>query len=133
MVASEILDKIVNKIQDAIGKRLDFIVVFGSQARGNTHPLSDVDIGVKTSAAESERFEMRLKLAGLFDPDSRPRIDIVLLDGAPLTLQYRAVRDGKILFERGSEVWPCYVEQVLIRYPDWRIYLSNYLKESVGV
>ncbi|MDO8123881.1 MAG: nucleotidyltransferase domain-containing protein [Candidatus Hermodarchaeota archaeon] len=129
----KVLQKIVRRIQACVGNRLEFIVLFGSRARGKTLPLSDIDLGVKASVSETEYGKLQLELAELFTFDSPPRIDIVLLDAAPLTLKYRVVRDGRILYQRTPEVWPTFVEEVLSRYPDWKIYLDHYLAEAVGV
>jgi len=133
LVPDDLLREIVERIRACIGSRLEFIVLFGSAARGEIHPLSDIDVGVKSSAPEGERGDLLLSLAGLYDFDSRPRVDIVLLDTASLTLKYRVVRDGRLLFQRDGEAWPRFVEQVLSRYPDWKTYLDRYLAESVGV
>jgi predicted nucleotidyltransferase len=126
------LRKIVCKIQACIGNQLDFIVLFGSRAHGTFLPISDIDLGVKVSVAETGYGRLQLELAGLFAFDALPRIDIVLVDAASLTLKYRVVRDGRLLYQRTPEVWPTFVEEVLTRYPDWKIYLDHYLTEAIG-
>jgi predicted nucleotidyltransferase len=127
------LQKTVRRIQACVGNKLEFIVLFGSRAHGTPLPISDIDLGVKVSVSETEYGRLQLELAGLFTYESLPRIDIVLLDAASLTLKYRVVRDGQLLYQRTPDVWPTFVEEVLSRYPDWKIYLDHYLAEAVGV
>lgn len=127
------LKKIVRQIQACVGNKLDFIVLFGSRAQGTSLPISDMDIGVKVSASENEYGKLQLELAGFFTSDAHPQIDIVLLDAASLTLKYRVIRDGKLLYQRNADLWPTFVEEVLSRYPDWKIYIDHYLAEAVGV
>ncbi|MHA1813672.1 MAG: nucleotidyltransferase domain-containing protein, partial [Candidatus Thorarchaeota archaeon] len=44
----ELTEKITKRIIDTLGDRVDLIVLFGSVARGESQPLSDIDIGVRT-------------------------------------------------------------------------------------
>ncbi|MHA2034054.1 MAG: type VII toxin-antitoxin system MntA family adenylyltransferase antitoxin [Candidatus Thorarchaeota archaeon] len=129
----ELTEKITKRIIDTLGDRVDLIVLFGSVARGESQSLSDIDIGVRTSAPHEQWSEIQLDLLGLFDMSKDPAIDVVLLNEASLTLQFRVIRDGRVLFERRPGLWEEYVELVLQRYPDWAAYIDRYLRESVGV
>ena len=126
------LNEVVTRITQLLGDDLDFIVLFGSAATGHTHKLSDLDIGVKVSVPESSYAEVFKELLSLFDSTENPHIDVTLLNLASLSLQFRSVRDGKMLYSRNEEVWQVYVEYVLTRYPDWNLYIENYLKQSIG-
>ncbi|MHA2016213.1 MAG: type VII toxin-antitoxin system MntA family adenylyltransferase antitoxin [Candidatus Thorarchaeota archaeon] len=129
----ELTEKITKRIIDTLGDRVDLIVLFGSVARGESQPLSDIDIGVRTGAPHEQWSEIQLDLLGLFDMSKDPAIDVVLLNETSLTLEFRAIRDGRVLFERRPGLWEEYVEFVLQRYPDWATYIDRYLRESVGV
>ena len=82
---------------------VDVAYLFGSAARGDTGPLSDVDValllqpGVSREAAFDLRLRMMTALGRAFDADE---IDVVVLNDAPLLLQHRVLRDGKVLFCR---------------------------------
>jgi predicted nucleotidyltransferase len=127
------IKEMTKRIQEIVGEDLEFVVLFGSYARGDNSPISDIDIGVKTSRNSEGNNSLQLKLAGLGDTMSKPSFDIVLLDNASLTLQYRVVRDGEILYQRDSDAWPAFVEYVISRYPDWIIFLEQHLTESLGL
>jgi uncharacterized protein len=77
--------------------------VFGSQARGNPGPLSDVDVAVWAAPGTdpSRRFALRLELANAatraLDGET---VDLVVLDDASPLLRQRAWRDGELLIDR---------------------------------
>ncbi len=129
------LEMIITTIKGHLGDQLDFIVLFGSLSTGYFNPLSDIDIGVSVSNPRKELPEISGELLSLFDFDdktSSPRIDITLLNLASLSLRFRVVQGGQILYAKDEEVWPFFVEYVLNRYPDWHYYIENYLKQSLG-
>ncbi len=135
MNTSNQMSEIVIKIREHLGEQVDFIVLFGSMSTGETHPQSDIDIGVKVSNPQKELqlvFGDLLSLFDFVDKRNSPKIDVTLLNLADLSLLYRVVRDGKVLYSKDEDVWPCFVEYVLGRYPDWKYYIENYLKQSLG-
>ncbi|MCL6639266.1 MAG: DUF86 domain-containing protein [Firmicutes bacterium] len=77
--------------------------LFGSQATGRATPVSDVDAGVLFHEGmddmESFQVEMSLQddLEKTFQTDN---LDLIVLDKAPLPLQYNAT-SGKLLFSAG--------------------------------
>ena len=129
------MEEIITKIRNHLGRQLDFIVLFGSRATGHSYPLSDIDIGVRVTNSQKGLHDTFVDLLSLFDyvdTTSSPKIDVTLLNLASLTLLYRVVRDGELLYTKDESVWPCFVEYVLNRYPDWNYYIENYLKQSLG-
>jgi len=72
--------------------------LFGSLARGNTGPLSDVDVAVKFSDQVRDRFGERLSIHdALCRHLGTDRIDLVDLDEASPVLRFNVVRDGIVL------------------------------------
>ena len=75
--------------------------LFGSQARGEAAPLSDVDLAVVLDPATTGQGAGRDDLnAGLMQILRRNDVDLVLADGAPPLLRHRVVRHGLGLFAR---------------------------------
>ena len=101
---------------------VETVYLFGSQAQGFTHPLSDVDIGVVFENPEkykNKTMEPYLKLDDIFsDVFPKKQIDVVFLQFTPLSLQFNATRDGKVLYEKDEKKRFCYQEDVLKRYLD---------------
>jgi predicted nucleotidyltransferase len=77
-----------------------FAYLFGSLAMGVARPFSDVDIAVHLE--ESADFvEERMNLFGrLTDRLETGRVDVVVLNTAPLTLKARVVRCNRLLVDR---------------------------------
>lgn len=84
------------QIAELAGKYgLDFVVLFGSQATGRTHPKSDVDIGV-ISHSEVDRLKLMNEMDKIF---GREDVTVVDLSMASPTLMRAIVIDGKLLYE----------------------------------
>ena len=76
---------------------LDFVVLFGSQATGKTHPKSDIDIGIISKVP----FDInRLTIDFYYDVFKREDVEVVDLSSVSSTLMRAVVRDGKLLYER---------------------------------
>ena len=92
------------RLRDALDRNgVAAAYVFGSQARGNPGPLSDVDVAVWAAPGSnpSRRFALRLELARAatraLDGET---VDLVVLDDASPLLRQRAWRDGELLVDR---------------------------------
>ena len=81
---------------------LDFLVIYGSYARGKARENSDIDVGVKGHVD----FEQNLKLTGeLSDSLNMDFIDVVDLNKASPLLAHTATREAVIIFERQTGVF----------------------------
>jgi len=112
---------------------IETIYLFGSQAEGKTHPLSDFDFGIvfeKPEKYKDNTLDVYSKLYGIFT-DVLPKsylhrrfqmreheFDIVFLQFAPISLQFSAIRDGKVLYEKDKEKRLQYEEYIIKRNAD---------------
>ena len=98
--------------------------LFGSQARGASGPLSDVDVAVLASeslAGKGARFDLRLRLTNaLISMLQVNQVDVVVLNDAPLLLQHRVLRDGLVLFCRDELARVRYETQAILKYLDFQ-------------
>jgi predicted nucleotidyltransferase len=84
-------------------KRVELAYLFGSVAEGKEGKLSDVDLAVflDESLSKLERFNLQLKLiselTGILKTD---RIDLVIMNDAPLTLNYEIIKANHPLLVR---------------------------------
>jgi predicted nucleotidyltransferase len=112
-------------------KKLGVAVVylFGSRSTGQDTPLSDVDIGVVFQALHLEE-ETRAVYQSLFEifSDQYPscKVDIVLLQAAPLALQYSVLKEGKVLFQEDPIFRADYENRVINQYLDFRPVLDYF-------
>ena len=94
------------------------VYLFGSRVENSVGPMSDFDVALLVDrAADGPRLRARLahELARSLETD---RIDVVLLNRAPIELAYAVVADGKVLFEQDVATRVEYEANVLSRYGD---------------
>lgn len=95
--------------------------LFGSQARGDPGPLSDVDLAVwlDDNPEPGRRLRRQLALsaqaASLLGTDE---VELVVLNGAPPLLAQRVIRDGELLAERSTMTRVRLETEAIIRYLD---------------
>lgn len=99
--------------------------VFGSQARGDAHAGSDVDVAVTVARGpvDKERWPWGLRAgiaSALMAALSRGDVDVVLLHEAPPLLARRVMRDGVLVFTRDEAATTCRVAERLVRWWDWK-------------
>jgi predicted nucleotidyltransferase len=106
-------------------KRLGISIVylFGSRATGGGNKLSDIDIGVvfKDFPSSGDTRVLYNALYKIFSElYSNSKIDIVFLQTAPLSLQYSAIKDAKVLFEEYPILTADYEYRVVNQYLDFK-------------
>ena len=97
-------DRTTAQAGTALGKHEAVIAgyVFGSIARGDATQLSDIDLAVLLQPApDDELFRTRIELLGAMAKSlGSNKVDLVVLNTAPLALVYRVLRDGRLIYER---------------------------------
>ncbi len=80
---------------------LRLIVLFGSQAKGQTHPGSDVDVAIwmELSLSAEDRLALWGALTRLFEAE----VDLTTLNRSEPLLLYQVASTGRLLYE--SEEW----------------------------
>jgi predicted nucleotidyltransferase len=79
------------------------LFVFGSLARGELKPLSDLDFGIllDNQLSKIERFRKHIDLAVKFSKlINTDEIDIIILNDAPMRFIRKVLTTGKLVFER---------------------------------
>ena len=102
---------------------VSIVYLFGSRANGTRTRASDTDIGVVFRDGElgddnRDEYHALFELFSELYPDSK--LDIVFLQRAPLSLQYSAIREGRILFEDDAAKTADYEKQTIDQYLDFR-------------
>ncbi len=110
------------QILDAVAEipGISVMLLFGSRARGNHRPDSDLDVAV-IPRIDDPRTRRRLRLAvavALAHLAPEGRVDVVLLDDAPVLLRQRVMEHGRLLLGHDQAVWRRLRVQTMREYHD---------------
>jgi uncharacterized protein len=97
--------------------------LFGSHARGQAGPLSDIDVAVLLTpdVLAENLFDERLRIMGdLMDLLNHNEVDVAILNQAPLALAYRVLRDGVLLYCASQDVRVHYTARIVSLYLDFK-------------
>ena len=100
------------------------IILFGSAARGTTNSLSDIDIAVVTSHSTGDQ---EFKIIG----QASERFDIHVFSHLPLNIQFRVLKEGKILFVRDEELLQTTQTQIIREYLDFAPCLHQFCEKVI--
>lgn len=107
--------------------------LFGSTVRGDTGRLSDVDIGIllDEKLSKKDRFDLELKLISeIAILIKKNKIDLVVLNEAPLLLAHNIIKDGIVL--KSDEVERVKFEtKILSMYIDEKYYIKRHTEETL--
>lgn len=121
---AQALGVLERRVREALEGRPEVLeaYLFGSVARGEGAPHSDVDVAVyiDRAAAPEARFGLQAELATeLMSALHRNDIDVVLLNDATPLLYHRVLRDGVRLFARDLARTTTREGAAISRYCDW--------------
>jgi predicted nucleotidyltransferase len=114
------------------------IYVFGSYARGEERPKSDIDLAflVDREAYRKDAFEatapahmMAAKMAMKLDRV----VDVTILNTSSLEIAYEIVTSGECLFERDPEYRIEYELKIRGMYFDFQPFISELRAERLGL
>lgn len=112
------------------------IYIYGSQATGLSNFASDIDIGVVFSNPEKYKdktMKVYNELYFIFtDIFPGKKVDIVLLQFASPTLQFKAVSDGVVIYEKNAQSNFEYKEAVIKKYADIKYFLDLRAQEVLN-
>jgi hypothetical protein len=124
----------LGQVQESLmSEPVQIAYLFGSQARGDAGPLSDVDIAVLVpdDVCRDDYTALQLRLATrLMRALKRDDVEVVILNRAPILLQHRIIRDGRVLICRDELLRSRYEAYVLTRYFDSR-HLENLYNDGL--
>ena len=93
--------------------------LFGSRVDGVLGPISDYDLAVWTDQ-QSDRSELHTRqVHEMVLRLGTERVDLVILNDAPIELAYHVIAQGRILYERDLATRVEYEAQVMGLYGDY--------------
>ncbi len=107
--------------------------LFGSAARGEMRPDSDVDIAVLYRTMPPATLEgSGVGLAGALEDHLHKQVDLIVLNRASPDLVHRILRDGLLIFDRHPELRVRFEVQARNEYFDIKPYLDEYRLARTG-
>lgn len=119
-------EEILRAVRDLAG--VDILVLFGSRAQGIQRPDSDLDVAILPDTADSRarrylQADLAVALAHLA-PEGR--VDVILLDEAPMDLRQAILESGRVLLDRDPEAWKELRVRTMREYGDSEYYRRLY-------
>jgi|SRR3989338_7674331 len=110
-----------------------FAYLFGSQATGKVHALSDIDIAIYVQkdvlVSKQYPYGFVASLLGRIPKNLQAEnIDFVLLNEVPILLRHRCIEQGKLLFSKNQKLLTRFKVQTLLEYFD-----TKPLREKIRV
>ncbi|ACS90278.1 MULTISPECIES: nucleotidyltransferase domain-containing protein [Thermococcus] len=118
------------KIEDAVEKilsldrerKVKFIILYGSHARGKARKDSDIDLCIYYDGTKREAFQFRMKVLGEL-PDN---YDIQIFDLLPVFIRKECLK-GVILFCKDWEFLYDVAYKTIEEFEDFKRYYYDYL------
>lgn len=101
--------------------------VFGSFTAGND--FGDIDLALLMDTAISDSLELELSAENSLGQLLHLPVDVRVLNRAPLSFQYRVIREGRLVLDSDPNRRADFEGQVLKRYFDFSRFRKRYLKE----
>lgn len=109
---------------------ISVLVLFGSRARGDHRPDSDLDVAVLPESRDpKDRRHLLSSIAvALADLASDGRVDVVFLDQADDVIRQRVMEHGRVLLNRNPEAWKELRVRTMREYGDREWVRNLYIK-----
>lgn len=123
-------DELAARLRERLMGETDVAVayLFGSRAHGDSGPLSDVDVAVLLLGGEApgrRELELRAVIEGVIATETvgstgggPPRVDLVILNDAPVSVAYRVLAQGTLLLSRDERARVAHWVDTVDRYLD---------------
>lgn len=103
------------------------VYLFGSRSRGTSTGVSDFDIGIlfHSKIDESRYFDLRLELLSrIMAILKTEKVDVVVLNSAPIHLAHAIVSRGNLLLDRDPRQRASFEADRIGRYLDYKPFLA---------
>lgn len=113
---------------------IKFAYLFGSYARNDVGPMSDIDIAIylDDEIDENKRFDIRLELIGKVGRLLKTeKLDLIILNDVDIALAYQVVYDGKIIYCKDELKRIRFEARTMSQYFDQQYYYRRHAKMTI--
>ncbi|MEQ8156033.1 MAG: nucleotidyltransferase domain-containing protein [Clostridiaceae bacterium] len=102
--------------------------IIGSYGTEFQREDSDIDIAIlfKTPISLMDEMDISCKISEII---AYEKVDTIDLKMAPITLQFKTLREGKLIYEGDYDKVSDYMEYVFNRYRDEKYYIDSFKKD----
>lgn len=102
-------------------KEIHTAILFGSFAKNRIRSSSDIDFALLWDKKYLVSWTRQVNLSLTLEDICRREVDIVILNSASPHLAFRAIHEGKILFQRNRSFWNEFVVKIIRMNEDMEI------------
>ncbi len=106
-----------------------FAYLFGSVAKNEEGPLSDVDIAVYLDCEKNQVFDLKLELNSQI-PIMDKEFDLVVLNEAKLSMQHEII-NGKVIYCKDNDKRVEVETSIMNRYLDMKPFYQEYAQKNL--
>lgn len=140
LVTSPLVSSTLTGLRRYAAERTDIeaVILFGSVARGEAGPESDLDVGILlTREANEAGVDVLRLISDLTRLFERSDIDVTILNRATPVLLHRVARDGHVLYATSNRAVAEFHLRAIQRYEDTRplrtLQFQRLLQEAGGL
>jgi uncharacterized protein len=125
--------EILGKLREILGNRPEISFVYLHGSFTGEEAFRDIDIALYLNELPESPLDYELSLeTALMEGLRCGEIDVRILNKAPLSFKYHAIKERGVLLSRDEVKRTLFVEETLEAYLDFAYHRQAYLKEALG-
>lgn len=111
-----------------------FAYLYGSHARGDSGPRSDIDLAVWLESTEEDTFDLSLRIPSDLErvTGHGPISALLILNEAPIAIGGRAVQEGTLIYSRDEPARVRHASLILRQFHDFKIHEDRSTQERLA-
>lgn len=106
---------------------IEFAYLFGSFLKGGS--FSDIDVAIVTNSELKKPLDFEFDLENRLEKAVKYSVDVRILNKAPLSFCYNAIRHGILIVDRNRSLRTDFESRILRQYFDFAPFRRRYLTE----